>query len=286
MMNCGQEKAPHVIEKYLNERNDDIPDKNTVKSVEILNEIMSKDKKTAKKILEKYEFTQNQVDEILKVTHCDNLILPQYYITSEDMVGKSGVWAHFGSWNFTKAHMYNDVINDQANGIFILKNDFNMTDKEAQKTFYEITTISGDQWISPWPSYMSGKSGCQKKDNETIFCSNGLIVNLSNYDSWVLTNDGQLHPKTISYINKKGEFESKSYDKGKVLTAQNGRFIGIALLKDGDNYYTIMMDDALTESIFTRLFYFDGVGLEKFEKFYDVRDVTGQRIITWKVNLE
>ena len=43
------------------------------------------------------------------------------------------------------------------------------------------------------------------------------------------------------------------------------------------------MDPALTGSMFTRLFYFDGAGLDKFEKFNDVTDVTGQRIITWKV---
>ena len=30
---------------------------------------------------------------------------PDYFITSYDMIGKSGVWGHFGSWDFVKATM-------------------------------------------------------------------------------------------------------------------------------------------------------------------------------------
>ncbi len=284
MLNCGQQNAPHVIQKYLNLR-DNNSDKNTVDAIDIVNEIIREDKKTASKILTKKGFSNSEIEEILINTHCDNLILPHYYITSEDMVGKSGVWAHFGIWNFSRAHMFNDVINNKDRGIEILKNDFGLSENDAQKTFYEITSTDGDQWIAPWPSYMSGESGCSKKDNETLLCSNGMMINLTDHDSWVPTKDGNLHPKTLVYVENE-TFNVKEYSKGKVLTAQNGRFIGVALIKKGESYSTIMMDYELSASMFTRLFYYDGVGLDKFEKFTDKTDITGQRIITWKVKLK
>ena len=102
-------------------------------------------------------------------------------------------------------------------------------------------------------------------------------------DAWVSTNNGILHPKTFVYEDN-GSLEYKEYEKGKVLTTQDGRFIGAALLGSGNSFTTILMDDDLTLSTFTKLFYFNGVGTTHFDKFSDLRDVTGARIIVWKVD--
>ena len=42
----------------------------------------------------------------------------------------------------------------------------------------------------------------------------------------------------------------------------------------------------LEDSMFTRLFFLDGHGLKHFQKFSDLRSVTGQRIVVWKVDWE
>jgi dolichyl-diphosphooligosaccharide--protein glycosyltransferase len=46
-----------------------------------------------------YGLTAEQAVNVLKYTHPDNAT-PVVFITSSDMVGKSGWWSYFGSWNF------------------------------------------------------------------------------------------------------------------------------------------------------------------------------------------
>jgi len=46
------------------------------------------------------------------------------------------------------------------------------------------------------------------------------------------------------------------------------------------------MDSDLTASMFTRMFYQEGIGLKHFKKFSDERSVFGSRIIVWKVDWE
>ena len=69
-----------------------------------------------------------------------------------------------------------------------------------------------------------------------------------------------------------------------LIKLQNGRDLGFALIKNGDSYEMIQMDSDLTASMFTRLFYQDGIGLSHFKKFSDERSLFGSRIIVWKVD--
>lgn len=268
MMNCGQEKAPHVLEKYL--------DNDTVKAVDILNKIILVDKDKAAEILKEEGLAENDIKDVLSVTHCDDLI-PQYYITSEDMVGKSGVWAHFGSWDFKRASMYMTVHNlGHSEGIKVLTEDFNLSEGEAETFYSEIISTAGDRWISPWPGYSGGESGCAVNGN-LVKCSNGLEVNLTNYDAYFSTQDGKKHPASLVYATKT-DLAEKKFDDGIPYSA--------VLIPDGDGFKSIICDPLLANSMFTRLFYFDGHGSQHFKKFSDVTSFTGERIIIWKVSWE
>jgi hypothetical protein len=97
MLDCGSNTA---FEK-LDESIDDI-----AKSALIIHDIVKMTKEDAKKYLLKY-VDGKKADEVLKYTHCEP---PEnYYITSDDMIGKSGVWAHFGIWDFNRATIYNTL---------------------------------------------------------------------------------------------------------------------------------------------------------------------------------
>ncbi|MBS3127505.1 hypothetical protein J4228_05055 [Candidatus Woesearchaeota archaeon] len=109
------------------------------------------------KAYQKYQelgLTKEQAKTMLEYTHCADLI-PNYYITSEDMVGKAGVWGHFGSWDFTKATMYQNTHNlARADAVAYLTTTFNLSEEEADRMYSEIQTTKGDQWIAPWPGYV------------------------------------------------------------------------------------------------------------------------------------
>jgi dolichyl-diphosphooligosaccharide--protein glycosyltransferase len=271
MLNCGQELAPHVIEKYVKG--------DTVKAVDILNKIMVQDKIKAQATLKKEGFSNVAIKEVLNVTHCGNLI-KQYYIASDDMIGKAGVWAHFGSWDFRKAKMWNTVHKkDAVEGIAILKNEFNMSDLQADTVYNEIITTPGDQWISPWPGYMSGLTGCGR-ENETISCGNGLKVNTTDMSAYLMTQQGEFKIAALSYVdNATKKFVLKKYDDAVAP-------YGAALIPRGEGYNSIIMAPELAGGLFTRLFFYDGYGLKHFSILSDKVPLTGGRIQVWKVNWE
>ena len=272
MLDCKANTAYETLAPILNSSLDTI---SMVKQIILLN------KEEAKKLLISKGFSPEKTDEILSYTHCQP---PEdYFITSEDMVSKSGVWAHFGGWDFTRSEMVLTVKSkDPAEGKKILQERFLLSPAQAEKYYYEIQTIDPNQWISPWPSYLSSLSACTKA-GELVSCGNGIIFNLTSEDAYADTSQGRLYPKSFSFINKGGKFTSKGYDAS-FLVATDGQPIGVSLILKGGNYVSILMTPVLTTSMFTRLFYFNGYGLEHFKPFYSDRDFTGFEIYVWKVD--
>ncbi|MDP7506332.1 MAG: STT3 domain-containing protein, partial [Candidatus Woesearchaeota archaeon] len=189
MLDCGATNAFEELDKSINDG---------AKSVKILYEIIIQDETSAQETLtNKYSLTQEQAAKVIQNTHCDP---PEnYFITSEDMIGKSGVWGHFGSWNFDRATIYNTLVkkeykDNKEKGIQFLTERFNYSREEAENIYYDVNSLSSNKavndWIAPWPSYASGLSGCSKQDNETLSCSFGqgnVIVNLTTYEAFIPT---------------------------------------------------------------------------------------------------
>ncbi|MCH8003351.1 MAG: glycosyltransferase family 39 protein [Nanoarchaeota archaeon] len=257
-------------------------------SINLIYEIIPENRENAQKILSK-QFDENETEEILDLTHCQP---PEnYFITSEDMVGKSGVWAHFGSWDFDRALIYNtlkkkEYRNDIDISVRFLQEKFNYSKNDAENLFYEVQSItSSDQannWLAPWPGY-AGTVGCDRNE-DILTCGNGFTINLTSREAFAQTPQGIIHPKKISFPTNEGVVV-KEYNES-VFTLQNGRGLGLTLIKNGESYQLLQMDSDLTASMFTRLFYQEGLGLRHFKKFSDERSVFGGRIIVWKVDWE
>ena len=274
MLNCGQEKAPHVLEKYL--------DNDTVKAVELLNKIMVIDKEKASAELKKAGLSEEAVNEVLNVTHCDNLI-EQFYIASEDMIKKAGVWAHFGGWDFERAFVYNTITNNYSNnregGINFLKEKLNYSESKAEQMYDEASGFASnkdaDAWISPWPSYTSNVDRCLKKGN-SLQCNNGLEINLTNYNAVVNTQSGKMQLTSLVYFN--GEDVVEKRFEGNVLP------FSVALIPAGNEFETVWMQPELSMSMFTRLFFFQGEGLKQFRPFSYNRGIVGTEVYVYKVD--
>ncbi len=267
----------------LNDRLNDSP-----KTVALLKKIIVMDKEEARGVLDT-NFTQDEIDEILERTHCQP---PEnYFITSEDMIGKSGVWAHFGSWDFDRGLIYNtlkkkEYSNNLDKSVKFLQERFNFSESEAENLFYEVQSITtsdqANSWIAPWPGY-AGTTGCSKNE-DILTCGNGFTINLTSREAFALSQQGVIHPKKITFPTNEGII-IKEYNES-LIKLQNGRDLGFALIKNGDDYQLLQMDSDLTASMFTRLFYQEGIGLRYFKKFSDERSAFGGRIIVWKVDWE
>jgi len=175
LVNNDEEKAVHILrmldcgsfqsyETLYAETND------VLFSLDLLKQVILQDKEDARKTLEKAGISKETIDKTLDYAFCKP---PEnYLITSEDMVGKAGVWAHFGLWDFKKAYMIREVKPAGAEeGIRILKEKFNYSEDEATNLYYELQALDSDRamndWISPWPNYLIGDwSPCSLEKTE------------------------------------------------------------------------------------------------------------------------
>ncbi len=270
MLDCGQDKAFNEVDKIVND---------TPKSVDILNEVIIVEKEEAIKLLkEKYQFTNEQIAAVLKNTHCQPL--PEaYYIASEDMVGKSGVWGHFGSWDFYKAEMWqrvHDQEHDEA--IKILKEPkYGLAAEQAEQYYTEIKSTPADRWLSPWPGFM-GQISCMKKE-EQMQCqfpagqgAAVLLIDLKENTANIPTNNGFAYPNSLVYATKTEIVEKKF----------NENLAGFSVIVTPDER-VIISDPRQAKGMFTKLFYFKGHSLKCFKPF-DQQEGNSGRIYTYKVD--
>jgi dolichyl-phosphooligosaccharide-protein glycotransferase len=274
MLDCGSDGAGNELTKITND---------TSETVRIINSLLMMDRAEAEEELMGITSSDN-VEKILSLMYCEP---PEnYFITSQDMVGKSGVWAHFGSWNFDRAKIYNYFKTLDYDGfIRTMQSEFEYSGQESQRLYYELNSFVSDRqvndWIAPWPSY-GGIVQCSPQGNSSLVCNlpggNNqmlpLVINRTDMDAYVQGNI-KYYPNRFAYMED-GELITEEH-------SENTLGYGILLMEGNRVLYA---SPELVDSMFTRLFYLDGQGMEGFEKFHDIVDVTGQRIITWKVRWE
>jgi len=256
MLDCGSNDAYDLL---LEETNDPILTK------KIIDEIILENKNSAKSTLQEYT---NDPEKILEKTHCnppDN-----YFITSEDMVSKAGVWAHFGSWDFERSFAYNTIkSNSKEEAITILIEKLDYTQEEAESTFRQLNGLDDSQannWIAPYPSY-SNRGQCQTQ-NETVYCSNGLVIYPDN---------------KVEIQTEQGSIPIKNYrdDKGTYTNEEGTDEVSAAY--NPETSISVLMHPSLLNSMFTELFYYEGKNLNNFELFDHRAGVDAFDIYVWKV---
>lgn len=276
MLDCGANNAFDALNKKMND---------TPYSIDILNKIIVQKKEAAEKTLAERGLNKEEIDEVLSYTHCNP---PEnFLITSQDMIGKGGVWAHFGSWNFKKAYLSIAAgKTPQQELINKFKEDYSMPEESTKAWLNELNSMQSNEqinnWIAPWPSYFSGMQQCEKAENNFVcgFNQGGnimpFVINFEEKSAFAQRQDGgKIYPAAVAFTDGLS-FELKQN------TADIAN-IGMVVAKNGDNVYSMFTAPELTGSMFTRLFFFNGIGLKNFEKFYDTTSVLGERIITWKV---
>ncbi|MBT4824999.1 hypothetical protein HN695_01980 [Candidatus Woesearchaeota archaeon] len=278
LLDCGKNYPYERLEKVLD---------NDLEAKNVLDKIILVEKEKARTILKENNIPEKDIDYILERTHCDP---PQdYFITSGDMVSKAGVWGHFGSWDFDRASMYNEVKGKKKDeGIKILTETYELNEETAKIYYTEIQTTPADNWISDWPGYVDRRPlECKKSDtnNNVIRCPipiqnqvTQLDIDLNKKEAVITGNNNEKYYLDALYIPTETEFE--------LIRGKDGNNVGLSgmlvPIKE-ENYGIILSHPLHGGSIFTTLFFAEGHGLKHFEKFYDTTDISGIRIIVWKV---
>ncbi|MBD3280428.1 hypothetical protein GF389_02805 [Candidatus Dojkabacteria bacterium] len=265
MLDCGSNTAYDELLKQLED---------PLRTIKTLKELIMLDKDEAQSFLEEEGLDPSP---ILPLTHCEP---PEnYFITSDDMVGKAGVWGHFGSWNFERAYIWLELKDKpRQEALEEMMTRFNYTEEQASDLLFEAQTLpseeAANQWIAPWPGYLSGPSGCTTAEGNLV-CSNG--VRIINGTGYITTQQGTGKLNSYSYIDENGTFIVKKQENGTSGVS--------TILKPSDTtVQSILCAPELAGSMFTRLFYLQGHGLQYFDLFSEERQLTGQPLYTWKVD--
>ena len=278
-MSCGRDEAYNLLEN-------DSP-LSGPQSVDMLYDIVRVNRSGALDMMLEADVTEEIAQEVLDYTHCEP---PEvYYITSEDMVGKGGVWGHFGSWDFHRAEQYVNVRQaERQEALEFLRENYSYDENEALEVYNEIQTQDPEQWISPWPGYLGQPQQCSRQEDDFHICrlniqgqQLNIAFNSSSGQSQIIAPGQQQElqdasPAAVSYVEN-GGFRKNEFDDAMVP-------YGMTFIRSGNSYQVVLMDPLQTASMFTRLFFHDGAGTNHFDKVYDERGIPGGRVIIWRVN--
>ena len=286
MLDCGSTLAFDRLNSSLGGQVSD-----QANAVEILYDVVILNREGARSRLEEV-VSPAQAEEVLQYTHCDP---PEdYFITSGDMVSKSGVWSHFGSWDLRRAAMYHLVRpKNMQEGTSLLKEDFGLSENEATRIYYEVQTENGNDWIAPWPSYWA--SGPCTSEGDIVTCQSSQMggsftLDRTTGETAVPTQQGKKRFSSVAFVDSEQNFKVVKSEENVLENAgvrfgavvygfpQPDQFILTSARIDGPQ----QGNDWLPGSMFSRLFFFKGYDLEHFELF---DSKTGNsRIFTWKVD--
>ena len=274
MLDCGSNNAINILNGITKDQH---------LSLRIVRSIILLDKSGADRALDEFKFSKEQKEEILSFTHCSP---PEaYFIASEDMIGKSGVWGHFGSWSFERADLWQNARKmPQEEAVEYMIRKFNYSRAGAENIYFEMQSITSDKaandWIAPWPGYAeNGRVINCNKNGEAYSCENGLQVNMSNFDVFALGQQGIVRPKSASFPAETGTIKKEF--RGATLD------FGVAIVRAGeDSLGMVLSTNELTRRMFTRMFYMQGHGLKYFKLFNHQRGLTGTDIFVYKIDWE
>lgn len=279
MLACGGNKGPDMLAEHLD---------NTKRAVDIIYDIIVLDEPAAKDVLEENDIPADLQDRLLERTHCDP---PEnYFIASQDMIGKAGVWSHFGGWNFERAHVWSNLKNlPQDEAIPRIMEDLDYTEEEAETIYLDANSVIGEQagntWISPWPGYLGTGSCSPNNEDNTLTCINNVggrvlefKVDAATMNVTIENSAEKLHPNSFIFSNGTG-FHEKKFE-------ENTFGYSFGLINQGDSFQSIVMSEELASSMFTRMFFYGGVGLRYFDTFDTQRTLSGLVIYTYKVDWE
>ncbi len=274
MLDCGAYTGTEEIRNFTGD---------SVKAVMLTKRIIMMERDEAKAALVGEGFTDGQAESVLKLTHCSP---PEaFVIASEDMIGKSGVWAHFGGWNYTKADIVKatrGMKRDEA--ARYMEEKFGMAKEEANGIFLQMQGLTDDrktdEWISPFIGISGGVERCSESDG-LIRCGDGLIVNTTTHDAFYPAPQGNLHPISIVYPTADGKVVEKRFENNTIPQE-----LSVLVFPSGSGYGRVVASPQLINSIFLRMFYLKGQGLTHFKLLTRQTGFTGTDVWVWKADWE
>ncbi len=219
-------------------------------------------------------------DEILKYTHCNP---PEdFFIASADMIGKAGVWGHFGLWTFDRAEVWQKWKDlPEAEAVQQMVKRFNWTEDDARRIYNEANALSSEEaantWIGTWPGYIATDVTSCTVSGDTARCGGNIAVNMTTKHAEVRIDKGVARAGKVIIYNANGEKQ--------VVNVPNGNAgLVVVMWPTGSGVSAVAATAELADSMFTRMYFMKGLGLKHFKPFAQDHQLIGGDIYAYKVD--
>ena len=230
----------------------------TGKSVDILLDILPKSSSDAKKTLvDTYKLSSSDAAEVIELTHPENP-RPVIFVASSDMLQKAGWWSYFGAWNFENQSSQNYNYQVPTSQV-----------KVEPGSTGNLTIYEGQGMTSKVVIERGSGNNTTSAHVETGYTQSGekIMINDTEYNPFKASN--------IIVIEDGYFMKNES-----IKDAEDGNYT-IFLIGNENQYTPFLIDNHLTNSMFTRLYLLGGAGQDIFTNVH-----TEPGVMLFKVNFE
>jgi dolichyl-diphosphooligosaccharide--protein glycosyltransferase len=249
-------------------------------AVEILCDISKLSKADARNYLSQ-TLSEEKISELMPLLYQDNMPAA-YLIVSFDMMMKMRSISHIGNWDFKKGDIWLHFSStNPPQFVDYLKKQYGYDKKEISSLLKDLSLFNEKEalgWISRvdniYPNSFSNKF--KAADNLAVF-DNALTLDLSNYNAYIVRGpDIDIGiPYSVVYLKDR-------IPKENILSGSNLEY-SVAVMKDKDSFKSIFLDKDLTQSMFSRMYFFKGEGLKYFKKVSEEKTPEGNYIFVYKI---
>lgn len=257
MLNNGGNLAFEIINKHLQE---------PFKAILLLNKIIPLEPENAKEVLLKF-LPSSVTEEVSRLLFHNP---PKaYFIVEYTMQDKISAISFLRNWNFIKAYIAKNINKkgkDKIPDYFI---NLGLDTQEIERFYKEVALIQAEElnnWLSQWFKFFS-RPVKGRKENDLVFFDGGLIYNLKEKTLYLYS------PQDNRYKIPKSLFVFKDNKLKETIYPNADLDFSVLFLPDEEGeYQALMLDRALADTLFVRLYFLDGKGLKYFKPFIEEKD--------------
>jgi dolichyl-diphosphooligosaccharide--protein glycosyltransferase len=251
MLNNGGNKAFEVINEHI---------KDPLQSVLLLETLFLLDPEKAQQKLLEF-LPPAATEEVLRLLF--STPSKACFIVEDSMLPKMAAISYLGNWDFSKVYIAQHFNNEEKDKIIEHLVKLGKDNREMQIYYQEVFLISPknlDDWLSRKVQFFGGLANGQEKDG-LVYFDNGFTY--SPKDQTLEASSGPV-PRSL-FVVADGNLVEKPYPDA------NAPF-SVFVMKTEEGYKCIPLDRTLANTMFARLYFYNGMGLRHFIPFVDAQE--------------
>ncbi|MDD5195747.1 MAG: STT3 domain-containing protein [Candidatus Omnitrophica bacterium] len=235
------------------------------KAYALLEKLLTSNREEGARLLNEYKIPASSIRKILDDLH--NKPAPAYFIVDRSMLVKMSSISFLGNWDFSKVFIAHNINKPESFILTNLKDIFNLSDKEALEYYKEVlvNTMGHDRSVSEsfsnrYNIYNFSPNG--SLSGRLVHFANGIVYDIDSKDVLIYSEPAMRYMRPMKIF---------FYEDGKkeVLSQEKGDFKkSICIIKTGDKYASLVLDEPLIDSLFFRLMFNEARNCNHFKPFF------------------